>query len=121
MASRLFLRNLAKRGKSITLQNRAITSPVFGAVDFNETFTTASTVKALVKTTSGKTFFDGVSVDRVITHIFRIEYLAGVTAETWILFNSRRIDILQVENCCEEDSVLILTCSDIGVGEAAKA
>lgn len=123
----LFKRNLAKYGKSITLQNRDIVSPIFGTPDFDENFSGDIVRTALVKTIRGKTFFDGVSTERLITHEFRIEYESGViddntvTAETWVLFKSRRIDVLSVTNCCEEDEVLILTCSDRGNGNAAKA
>lgn len=117
----LFKRQLAKCGKTITLQNRDIEAPLFGSTDFNELFSGDQDVQAIVKTVSGKTFFDGVSTETNITHEMRIEYLPGVTAETWILFKGRRIDILSVENCCEEDQILILTCSERGTGEAAKA
>ena len=117
----LFARNLARCGKDITLQNRDIEAPIFGTPDFTETFSGDQVVKAIVKTVNGKTFFDGVNTETNITHEMRIDYLAGVTAETWILFNSRRIDILSVENCCENDDVLILTCSERGVGLAATA
>lgn len=123
----LFKRNLAKCGKTITLQNRDIAPPLFGTPDFDETFSGDISRQAIVKTIRGKTFFDGVSTERLITHEICLEYEAGVidddtvTAETWVLFKGRRIDVLAVENCCEEDKVLILTCSDRGVGEAAKA
>jgi head-tail adaptor len=116
----LFARNLAKCGKMITLQNRSITAPVFGTADFDERFSGDIERKAIIKTVKGKTFFDGVSTERLITHEICMEYEAGITAETWILFNGRRIDVLAVANCCESDKRLILTCSDRGVGEAAK-
>lgn len=117
----LFKRNLAKCGQPITLQNRDIQAPVFGTPDFDEEFSDIDTVQAIVKTKSGKTFFDGVATERLITHEICIEYVAGVTAETWVEFKGRRIDVLQVTNCCEKDEVLILTCSERGVGEASKA
>ena len=116
----LFLRNLAKHGKTITLQNRDIASPLFGSSDFDEEFSGDQDVQSIVKTIRGKIFFDGVSTERLITHEMRLAYIEGVTAETWILFKGRRIDVLAVENCCETDAVLILTCSARGVGEAAK-
>lgn len=127
MNTALFKRNLAKYGKTITLQNRDIEPPLFGTSDFDETFSGDIDRTAIVRTIDGKTFFDGVSTDRLITHKFSIEFEAGVidddtvTAETWILFKGKRIDVLAVENCCEEDKVLILTCTNRGVGEAAKA
>lgn len=117
----LFDVSLAKRGQTITLQNRNIVEPLFGFTDFNEAFSGDTNVQALITTIDGKTFFDGVSTETPITHEFRIHYLAGVTAETWVLFKGRRVDVLTVENCCEEDKILILTCTERGVGEAAKA
>lgn len=121
MAMTLLAHSLAKCGQLITLQNRDIVSPVFGSVDFDENFSGDQVVTALVKTIRGKTFFDGVSAERLITHEIILYFVAGITAETWILFKGRRIDVLAVDNCAEKDKVLILTCSDRGVGEAAKA
>jgi len=117
----LFDRQLAKCGKTITLQNRDIVAPIFGNQNFDESFSGDQNVQAIIKTVRGKTFFDGVNTETNITHEIRIKYLAGVTAETWILFSGRRIDILSVENCCEEDRILVLTCSERGTAEAAKA
>lgn len=123
----LFKRNLTKYGKPITLQNRDIVAPEYGSVDFDENFSGDVEVNAIIKTVRGKTFFDGVATERPITHVIRIEYVEGqidddtVTAETWVLFKNKRIDILAVENCCENDEVLVLTCSNLGSGEVAKA
>lgn len=117
----LFKRNLAKCGQQITLQNRDIQAPDFGTVDFDEDFSNDNVVDAIVKTERGKTLFDGVNTDTPITHRICIEYLAGVTAETWILLSGgRRLDIIDVENCCEKDEVLILRCRETGTAEASK-
>lgn len=120
MSLQLFKRNLAKRGETITLQNRDIIPPVFGTPDFDESFSGDQNVTALICTERGKTLFDGVAIDTPITHKISIEYIVGVTAETWILFNGRRFDILDVENCCENDEILKLMCTERGVGEASK-
>lgn len=120
MSLALFKRNLAKCGKTITLQNRAISSPEFGTPDFDEAFTSTDDVQAILQTQRGKVLFDGVSTDERITHKICIEYLAGVTSETWILFDGRRFDILDVENCGEQDICLILRCNERGTGAAAK-
>ena len=117
----IFRRQLAKNGQDITLQNRAIMAPVFGSVDFDESFSGDNVVKALICTERGKTLFDGLATDTPVTHKISIEYIAGVTAETWILFKGQRIDIIDVENCCETDEMLILRCTERGTGEAAKA
>lgn len=120
MSPALFKRQLARHGKSITLQNRAIVPPAFGAADFDEAFSGDVTVTALIDTRRGSTLFDGVATDRPITHKFCIEYLAGVTAETWVLFGGRRFDVVDVENRGEDDECLVLRCTERGAGEAAK-
>ena len=117
----LFKRNLAKYGQPITLQNREIKPPLFGKPDFDETFSGDQVVTGIVSTKRGKTLFDGVATDNPITHKISIEFLAGVTAETWVLFKGSRLDIPDVENCCEKDEVLILRCTERGTAEASKA
>jgi head-tail adaptor len=117
----LFLYNLARCGKDIIIHNRSIVAPVFGSVDYSERFDPVDTVKAIIKTSRGKTLFDGVSVDRVITHEFCLAYIAGVSAESWIEYDSRLFDILDVENCGENNTCLKLRCNERGTGEAAQA
>lgn len=114
-----FFRALNRCGKEITLQNRDIVAPLYGSVDFDEEFSNDIVVKAIIKTQSGNTFFDGVNTESNITHLIRIKYIEGVTSETWILFKGRRIDILSVENCCEDDEILILTCTDQGTQKSS--
>ena len=121
MSLELFKRQLAKRGQNITLQNRDILEPIFGSVDFDQDFTGDTIVPALICTERGKTIFDGVATDQPVTHIFKIEYLSGVTAETWIAFGGRRFDIIDVENCCEANEILNLSATERGIGEASKA
>lgn len=120
MGLALFKRNLAKCGQLITLQNRDIQAPEFGTPDFDEAFSGDTEVQAIIQTDRGKVLFDGVSTDNPITHKICIEYLPGVTAETWVLLKGRRLDILDVENCGEQDLCLILRCTERGTGEAAK-
>lgn len=122
MSLPLFKRNLARCGKLITLQNRDIAPPDFGSPDFDETFTnTLEDVRAILQTKRGKVLFDGVSIDQNVTHRICLEFVAGVTSETWVLYNGRRFDILDVENVGEQGQCLILLCNERGVGEAAKA
>lgn len=117
----LLQRQLRHCGQSISIQTRSIVPPVFGSVDPGLDFVEKHNVKALIRTTRGKTLFDGVSTDQVVTHKLAIEYLAGITAEDWILFKGSRLDILDVENCGEADIELVLTCNDRGTKEASKA
>lgn len=118
----LFERNLAKCGTDVTLQNRDIQPPVGGTPDFDLLFGGDTPWRAIIKTPQGRTFFDGVGLDRVVTHELCGPYLPGVTAETWVLLpDGRRLDVLRVTNCCEKDEQLTLQCTDRGIGEAAKA
>lgn len=117
----LLARQLRHCGQSISIQTRSLVPPAFGSVDAGLDFVEKHNVKALVRTTRGKTLFDGVSTDQVVTHKLGIEYLAGITAEDWVLFNGSRLDILDVENCGEANKALILTCNDRGTKEASKA
>jgi len=98
---------------SITIENRAITPPVAGSVDFTETFSTSSTVLAAIQTVKGKTFFDGVNQrDQEVTHEFYVRYDAAVTAQSWVKYNNRRFDILDVEDFDERNEWMKLICTD---------
>ena len=103
----------------IILNDRDITPPLFNTVDFDENFEPIDAVQpeslALVETVDGKTFFDGVNTETPITHIIYIPYNETVTAETWIEFESRRIDILRVEDFDERHQFLKLTCVERGL------
>lgn len=99
--------------KRITLQGRSITAPVAGSPDFTETFAAGTERWAAIKTVAGKTFFDGVNQrDREVTHQFVIRYDSSVTAETWISYNSRRFDIMAVEDLDERHEFMMLWCTD---------
>ncbi len=97
----------------ITLQDRAITPPTT-TVDFSETFTENAIVWAMINTGRGKTAFDEAEVERDITHEITIRFLDGVTAETWILLESNRLDIVDVEDLEERHEWLILRCAQTG-------
>lgn len=108
--------------KEVTLQNRDITSPLFGTPDFDETFTDIDTVWAGINTKSGKMFFDGVGTETLVTHEILIRYDAAVTTETWVEFDGRRFDILEVQDLEDRHAFLILMCTDRGLvtAEASK-
>ena len=118
---RLMQRNIKKCGQLISIRTRSIVPPSFGSVDSGLDFVEKHSVKAVIRTVRGQTLFDGVSTDQVITHKFGIEFLSGITAEDWIIFESRRFDIIDVENCSERGLDLILRCVDRGTKEASKA
>ena len=97
----------------IQLQNRAIAPPTT-SVDFSEQFTDAATVWAMINSVRGVTIFDNSNVERDVTHEITIRYDASVTAETWILHDGKRIDILDVEDLEERHDWLVLRCAILG-------
>lgn len=112
---------------TIDLLDRNITAPTeFSSVDYDEEFQTTipgAGLPAAINTVTGKTFFDGVNTETPITHTVGIRFQENVTAENWVLFDSRRLDILKVENLDERSLWLELTCVDRGLAtkEASKA
>lgn len=104
---------LAKYGKDITLQTR-VERIINGQPQ--EVFATfgVTPIRAILKTVRGVSVFDDTNTEQVATHEVRIAYQAGVTSEMWILYKAKRIKILTVENCCEDDTVLILMCTERG-------
>ncbi len=106
----------------ILLQNRSIAPPVLASdPDYTETFEDDDTTFSLIETVSGKTYFDGVDTETTITHHIYIRYDETVTAETWIEFNSKRIDILDVEDLDERQEYMKLVCHETGLVEKAAA
>jgi SPP1 family predicted phage head-tail adaptor len=102
----------------ITLQDRDIVPPIFGGPDFIEDFTEDNERWAAIQTVHGKTFFDGVNQRDVnLTHEIFIRYDSTVTAETWILYNSRRFDIVSVEDLDEQHEFMRLLCIDKGTSQ----
>ncbi|MCK5643051.1 MAG: hypothetical protein KAJ19_19745 [Gammaproteobacteria bacterium] len=112
MSLRLFKRNLAKHGKTITLEDRT-TSTINGLPV--ETFSNPVTPTALVKTVTGVTVFDNTNTERVVTHEICLLFLAGITSEKWVKLGTTRIKVLTVENCCENDECLKLMCTERGL------
>ncbi len=98
----------------ITLQDRAITPPLFG-VEATETFTdTDPDIWSKLDTGRGQTIFDGTNEEVDITHKFTIRFINGITAQTWILFESQRLDIIDVEDLEERHEFMILRCNNRG-------
>jgi head-tail adaptor len=100
----------------IIIQNRSITSVMEG-VDFGEQFSDYQSVMACVNTTSGKTYFDGVSTETNVTHEIGFRFDESVTSESWILFDNRRFDILKIENLDEKKDWSRAVCVDRGLAE----
>lgn len=98
----------------ITLQSRNITPPTSG-VDATETFAdTNADIWSMMETGKGSVFFDDTNIERTITHEFSIVYIAGLTAESWVLFESRYFDILMIEDYDERHEYQLLRCNERG-------
>mgnify|MGYP003658085532 CR=1 FL=1 len=108
----LFTRNLARCGKSITIEDRDMDiingHPI-------EVFSNPVITTALIKTVSGISVFDNTNTDTIVTHKMCLAYIAGVGAEQWINFNNKRLRIITAENCCEDNKVLIIMCTERGL------
>lgn len=108
----LFSRNLSKCGKSVTIEDRDMEMingfPV-------EVFSNPVITTAIIKTVSGISVFDNTNTDTIVTHKMCLAYISGVGAEQWVSFNSKRFRILTAENCCEDNKVLILMCTERGL------
>ena len=99
---------------TITLQDRAITAPSSG-FDATEAFTTNTPdAWAKIDTSRGETVFDGSDTEVDVTHVFTIRWLSGITAETWILFDGERFDILDTQDLEERNEWLIMKCTNKG-------
>lgn len=99
--------------KLVTLQDRTLTAPTSG-VDASEGFGNDNAVWSMIITKTGDTFFDGVSTEIDITHWIYIRFISTVTAETWIDFESKRYDILDVENLDQRSDFMKLRCNNRG-------
>lgn len=106
----------------ITVSDRAITEPGFGAVNFGEDFPDCREVWAKVRTVNGRSVFTGADTDVAVTHEVTIRYDSEVTSESWFrLLDGTRLRIIDMEDPEERHEYLILQCTARGTDEASKA
>lgn len=105
----------------ITLENRDIVPPLAGEVDFDENFSNSIVVFSKIETAIGKTVFDGVDTDVIVTHKITVRFDSTITTETWILLNGNRLNILRTENFEQRNEWLLMFCTDRGITQASKA
>ncbi len=107
----------------VILSDREITEPGFAETDFGEKFADPKEVWAKVETPTGRTLWNGVDTDIVLTHEVSIHYDPEVTAETWVqlLPDETRLKVEAVENLEERNEWLVLACRARGTDEASKA
>lgn len=99
----------------ITLQIRNIEAPVFDAVDYSMAFTTINDLWAMVETKKGTTIFDGTNIERIVDATFYIPFIPDITAESWILFEGIRYDIIRVEDLDLRHDYLALYTTTRGI------
>jgi hypothetical protein len=109
----LFLRNLAKYGTDIVLEDR--TEEILNGQS-SEVFSNSRDDRAIIKTLKGVKVFDGTNTERVATHRMSMVYRSDVGNGQWVTKagTTKRIKVLTAENCCERDDVLILMCTERG-------
>lgn len=101
---------------SIQIQTRAIATIALANPDYTEEFTTIKTVRAAIVTKRGFRSFNsvGLTQDRILnnTHQVYIRYSAmfNIVSEDWLLFNSERYTIKDVENIDERNQWWLLLC-----------
>ena len=105
---------IGQLNEQIILQARAIQPPSGSSVDYGEDFSGDNTVWALVETVRGETVFDSTNTEQDITHRFYIRHISGITGETWIEYNSAKLDIVDVENLDERSGFLLLRANNRG-------
>lgn len=112
--------------RKIDIFTRAITTPLIPtstSVDYGESFTLLASVWAMIDTPKGQTVFDTVGTEKVISDIFFIRFIDGLTSENWITYNSNRYDIVTVQDYQQNGLFQRLSCILRGADtkEASKA
>ncbi len=110
----LLAHSLAKCGQAITFQTRDVKLKNGQAEEVFANVTANPNDTAIIKTVSGVSVFDDTNTEIVATHKLTLAYRADITAENWVLFGTKRIKVLTVENCAEKNKVLILMCTERG-------
>ena len=109
---KLMERNLRNRGKDVIIEDRDV-KIINGQAQ--EVFSNPTpTLKALICTIKGVSVFDSTNTERVATHKLSMDFRSDVTAEKWVKFGTKRIKILTVEDCCENEEIMILMCTERG-------
>lgn len=105
----------------VTLQERALNSPINDGVDYSHTFTREEVIRAAIISVRGSQLWNGVETeDEVITHRVYIRALPfPVTPQHWLLYQGERYDIKAVEKVDERSDFLELSC--VKQGDATKS
>jgi len=103
--------SINKCGKNVTFEDRNM--EIINGVS-KEVFDNPRVRKVIVKTLNGVSVFDETNTERVATHRITMPFESGIGSEQWIKLGTKRLKILPVENCAENDTGLILMCTERG-------
>lgn len=100
----------------LTLQNREIVPPLdIDDTDYKEDFVDDGDEMCMVETINGKEVFDDSNqLIGVIDTRFYIHFRDDITAETWVLFEGERYNILNVMDLDLRHDWLRLSCDSRG-------
>ena len=102
---------------AMQIQVRSITAPVES--EYGLSFTDSKTVYGMVETVNGETVFDGTNTEQVITHRIYVRFDPSITAETWVLLDNERLNIVTVENLDAKREFQLLRCNNRGTADNA--
>lgn len=79
------------------------------------TWTTIRTLSAAIESVKGYITFDTQQINETITHKIMIRFQPDlvITSENWLLMNSRRFRIRNVQNLFEKERFLVLLCEEV--------
>jgi SPP1 family predicted phage head-tail adaptor len=64
-------------------------------------------------TTGGREFYAAQKLHAETSAVFKMRYQPGVTTKMWVMYGSRRFDILSVNNVNEKFEWLLLSCKEV--------
>lgn len=95
----------------ISIRTRDIAVPGQCGVDYGEDFQEQYAVWAMHQTVGGETIFDESNIERVLTDVFYIRYLTGITSELWVHLDDQYYRILTVEHLDRRKEFIKLNCT----------
>jgi len=102
----------------VTIQTRALQANIPGQVSPSENFTELTKAWAGIETPNGYSKFAGVNINKNTTHIFIVRYQSAIAnlevANNFVLFDGRRMRILDVKNMNEDNLFLAIQCTERG-------
>lgn len=106
----------------VRLRSRTLRVPPFGTAEPSELFgqeggAEPGSTFASVSTVRGKTAFNAIGQERVLTHTIGVRWDPRITSEIWVeLPDGRLLDVLRVTDLDERHEFMLLDCAERGDG-----